>query len=94
MATEVTLKNVVAYVLLKSTSEDLGAIAAALRLRRSTLSQRAVAKFSRGDRVTFRDRTGNTVAGVVERVLQKNVRVKSDAGLVWRVPGSMLSAAA
>ena len=57
MATEVTLKNVVAYVLLKSTHEDLTAIVEALRLRRSTLSQRAVAKFRRGDRVTFRNRT-------------------------------------
>lgn len=92
MATEVTLKNVVAYVLLKSTHEELTTIAEAMRLRRSTLSQRAVAKFRRGQRVTFRNRTGNMVAGVVERVLQKNVQVKSEAGMVWRVPAAMLIA--
>jgi hypothetical protein len=93
VATQTALKDVLEFVATRAGTHDLNAIVDILKMRRNALSYQALAKFRRGDRVAFKGRSGQTISGTVERVMQKNVRVKSDGGGTWRVPAHMLSAA-
>ena len=92
MTTQTALKDVLEFVMTRAGNQDLNAIIDVLKTRRNTLSYQARAKFCRGSRVTFKGRSGQVISGTVERVMQKNVRVKSDGGGTWRVPAHMLSA--
>ena len=93
MTVQTALKDVLEFVATRAGTHDLNAILDVLKMRRNTLTYQARAKFRGGDRVTFKGRSGQVIVGTVERVMQKNVRVKSDGGGTWRVPAHMLSAA-
>jgi len=47
--------------------------------------------FNVGDRVTFKDRKGITVEGVVEKVKVKNILVLADTDERWDIPASFLT---
>jgi biotin-(acetyl-CoA carboxylase) ligase len=47
--------------------------------------------FNVGDRVTFKDRKGITVEGVVEKVKIKNILVLADTDEKWDIPASFLT---
>jgi hypothetical protein len=51
----------------------------------------ATGNFSTGDSVFFVNRSGEKISGVVEKVMQKNIKVSTPQG-IWRVPATMLKA--
>ena len=50
--------------------------------------------FRKGEKVTFKTKTGKTMQGVVQKVNRKTVSVLTDVGSSWRVSGSLLQKAA
>lgn len=54
-----------------------------------SLSRKATWSLQKGDQVTFKSRDGVTHTGVIEKVMQKNCRVKT-ATTTWKVAASFL----
>ena len=47
-------------------------------------------EFQRGDTVTFDDRDGRVVTGVIVRINQRTATIGTGDGTTWRVPFHML----
>lgn len=47
--------------------------------------------FQPGDRVSFVSKQGRVTVGTVLYVMQKNVKVKTDGGIIWRISGTLLT---
>ena len=75
------------------TSDQLNSILAAVKFRRNQLTQQTKRSITIGSQVRFvSSRSGQTMAGTVEKVAIKYVTVRTGQGL-WRVPASMLEVA-
>lgn len=72
--------------------DQLSSIAMALKLARTQLGQKAKTKFRIGDTVEF-GVGARCYTGRVEKIMQKNVLVKTTVGVTYRVPALMLKAA-
>jgi hypothetical protein len=69
--------------------EDLREVMNACNVRFRELQARAAHSFSRGDSVSFVTKSGQKITGVVTKVNQKTVSVKT-ATSEWKVSGSLL----
>lgn len=81
------------------TNEQLESIIAAVKFRRSQITQQNKRAFRVGDAVKFRNsRTGMTTVGTVKKINIKYIlvnesRANSLITSTWRVPANMLEAA-
>jgi hypothetical protein len=69
--------------------DDLREVMNACNVRFRELQSRAAHSFSRGDSVFFIAKSGQKITGVVTKVNQKTVSVKT-ATSEWKVSGSLL----
>ena len=76
----------------KWTNENLESMIMAVKFARSQLGKRNKNQFTIGDTVQFRSRDGRSYRGTVQKIMTKNITVKTNAGL-YRVPANMLEAA-
>jgi transcription antitermination factor NusG len=82
--------KVVAGIYALTTVEELREVTAALNLQWKVLQSRAAQGFRVGDKVTFVAKMGQTFSGVVEKVNQKTVAVKTGPYQTWRVSPNLL----
>ena len=71
-------------------NEDLNEIAQAVKSARARLGRAVTRSVTRGAKVSFSNRHGIPVQGVVDSVKIKNVIVNAN-GTKWRVPANMLT---
>lgn len=71
---------------------DFRTVANLYKQHQKNVATMATGNFSKGDSVFFINRSGQKVSGVVEKVMQKNIKVSTSQG-IWRVPATMLNAA-
>ena len=84
------MKDIIAYISVNATRDDLNAIARAHRFRSDSLRQVAKAQFTRGDTVTWHNsRTGGVMTGSVTKLNRKTIDVRTAQGL-WRVSAQLL----
>lgn len=69
--------------------DELRIVQNALAIRFKELQSRAAHSFSRGDKVKFTTRNGETVTGTVAKINQKTVTVNTPTSQ-WKVSGSLL----
>lgn len=75
------------------TNDQLNSILAAVKFRRTQLSKEVKRSLTVGSRVKFiSSRTGQTIAGTVEKVAIKYVTVRDPVRGLWKVPANMLEA--
>jgi len=73
------------------TNTQLGSIIDAVKFARARLMEETKRSLMLGDNVNFTSsKTGRNVTGVVVKIAQKYVTVKTIEGL-WRVPANMLN---
>lgn len=70
--------------------EDLDEFRQVLKSCRDTVNAVAKWEFKSGDRVRFVGRRGEVVTGTVERRMTKNILVRADDRVGWRVSPSVL----
>lgn len=70
---------------------EIREINAAVRFAYDKAVRAAPRQFKKGDRVQFKSRDGRIIEGTVEKVMQKNIRVKTDDGMGWRVGATLLT---
>ena len=70
----------------------LKTVASLFKQHQTNVATMATGNFSAGDTVYFVNRSGEKISGVVEKVMQKNIKVSTSQG-IWRVPATMLNAA-
>lgn len=70
---------------------DFKMVASLFKQHQTNVATMATGNFSTGDSVFFINRSGEKISGVVEKVMQKNVKVSTSQG-IWRVPATMLNA--
>ena len=71
--------------------EDLTKLGKALNLRFKQLQEMDVLEYDVGDKVSFDDREGNTVNGVITKMNRKTINVLQDNGVRWRIAPSHLT---
>jgi hypothetical protein len=77
----------------KFDNDQLNSIIMAVKFARAQIIKKNCRSFVVGDAVKFvSSRTGNTITGTVQKILIKNITVKTNVGL-YRVPANMLEAA-
>lgn len=84
------LNKAIVFVQFSATNEDLNQIIEAVKYRRAQLARRNTATLRVGATVSFVGRNGATVQGTVQKVMIKNVSVKTPT-TTWRVPANMLT---
>ncbi len=73
-------------------NDQLNSIVSAIKFRRAQIAKQAVRTFWNGDRVKFvHPKTGQVHVGTVSKVAIKYISINA-GGLVWRVPGNMVTA--
>ena len=70
---------------------DFKTVASLFKQHQNNVATMATGNFSTGDSVYFINRSGEKISGVVEKVMQKNIKVSTSQG-IWRVPATMLNA--
>ena len=70
---------------------DFKKVASLFKQHQTNVATMATGNFSTGDSVFFINRSGEKISGVVEKVMQKNIKVSTSQG-IWRVPATMLNA--
>ena len=75
----------------KMEGSDFKTVAALFKQHQTNVATMATGNFSTGDSVFFINRSGEKISGVVEKVMQKNIKVSTSQG-IWRVPATMLNA--
>jgi hypothetical protein len=70
---------------------DFKTVASLFKQHQTNVATMATGNFSTGDSVYFVNRSGEKISGVVEKVMQKNIKVSTSQG-IWRVPATMLNA--
>jgi hypothetical protein len=70
---------------------DFKTVANLFKQHQTNVATMATGNFSVGDSVFFVNRSGQKISGVVEKVMQKNIKVSTSDGN-WRVPATMLKA--
>ena len=70
---------------------DFKTVASLFKQHQTNVATLATGNFSTGDSVYFINRSGEKISGVVEKVMQKNIKVSTSQG-IWRVPATMLNA--
>jgi hypothetical protein len=75
--------------------EDLRDAQSALNARFRELQRRAAVFFQVGDKVSFKSRTGENITGIVNKVNQKTISIKTASTLSnpasnWKVSPSLL----
>lgn len=83
-------REVTTWIVASATRDEVDAVFKAVSQRVSILAQIAVRQFGPGDRVRWEGRGGVTERGVVEKVNQSTLNVRTDAGKQWRVHGTLL----
>lgn len=71
-------------------NEDLTSIIEAVKYARARLGRHTIWSIKRGDKVSYKGRSGRIVVGVVTDIKIKNVIVQVGASS-WRVPANMLT---
>jgi hypothetical protein len=85
------MKDIIAYISVNATRDDLNAIARAHRFRTDSLRQVAKAQFFKGDTVTWTNsRNGLTMTGSVNKLNRKTIDVRTREGFIWRVSAQLL----
>jgi hypothetical protein len=75
----------------KMEGADFKTVASLFKQHQTNVATMATGNFSTGDSVYFVNRSGEKISGVVEKVMQKNIKVSTSQG-IWRVPATMLNA--
>lgn len=76
------------------TNDQLNSIISAVKFRRAELTKQTKRQIRVGSQVRFvSSRTGQTVAGTVEKVAIKYITVRDSLRGLWRVPANMLEVA-
>ena len=75
----------------KMESGDFKMVASLFKQHQTNVATMATGNFSTGDSVFFINRSGEKISGVVEKVMQKNIKVSTSQG-IWRVSATMLKA--
>jgi len=75
----------------KMEGSDFKTVASLFKQHQTNVATMATGNFSTGDTVYFINRSGEKISGVVEKVMQKNIKVSTSQG-IWRVPATMLNA--
>ena len=75
----------------KMEGSDFKQVATMFKQHQNNVAQMATSNFERGDSVYFISRSGEKISGVVEKVMQKNIKVSTAKGM-WRVSATMLKA--
>ena len=75
----------------KMEGSDFKTVASLFKQHQTNVATMATGNFSTGDSVYFINRSGEKISGVVEKVMQKNIKVSTSQG-IWRVPATMLNA--
>lgn len=93
MSTAEQRKNVITvaqYISRITDADDLALIRAAYKdaIRKAAIA--AANKFNVGDRVTFYSKRHGLVRGTITGFLTKNITLKSDTGVRWRVHPTFL----
>lgn len=83
------MSTVVKSVLAIDNLEDLRKVQNALAIRFKELQSRAAHSFEKGDKVSFKTRSGETITGTVAKINQKTVTVNTPISQ-WKVSGSLL----
>ena len=74
------------------TNDQLNSVIDAVKFARSQITKTQTRSLRIGDTVQFRRRDGRSYRGTVQKIMTKNITVKTNAGL-YRVPANMLEAA-
>ena len=87
-----TIQQINSAIITQSwTNDNLSSMIAAIKYARAQLGRAAIVTMRVGDNVNFTNsKTGRNLTGVVMKVAQKYVTVKTIEGL-WRVPAVMLT---
>ena len=73
------------------TNDNLTSMIQAIQYARTQLTKQSIRSLALGDNVNFTSsKTGRNVTGVVTKIAQKYVTVRTIEGL-WRVPANMLT---
>jgi hypothetical protein len=75
----------------KMEAGDFKTVANLFKQHQTNVASMATGNFSTGDSVFFVNKRGQKISGVVQKVMQKNIKVSTDDG-IWRVPATMLQA--
>ena len=75
----------------KMEGSDFKTVASLFKQHQTNVATMATGNFSTGDSVFFINKSGEKISGVVEKVMQKNIKVSTSQG-IWRVPATMLNA--
>ena len=75
----------------KMEAGDFKTFANLFKQHQTNVASMATGNFSTGDSVFFVNKRGQKISGVVQKVMQKNIKVSTDDG-IWRVPATMLQA--
>ena len=78
---------------LKMDKEDLKALSKLINQRYDMLTQQQAQRFMVGDRVTFNDKTGRPVTGVVTKISGKTIKVDCGPLAKWTVSAGLLTLA-
>jgi hypothetical protein len=70
---------------------DFRTVATLFKQAQTNVATMATGNFSKGDSVYFISRSGEKILGVVEKVMQKNIKVSTNQG-TWRVAATLLKA--
>lgn len=81
-------KDILSFVLVEATNDDLNELIGAIKMRRQQLVKSVVRNVIKGDTVTFTSR-GRTYNGTVLDVKIKNLIVETQYGR-YRVPANMV----
>ena len=73
-------------------AEEIRSISQAISIKFKEMQRVASIRFSKGDKVSFQTRSGETITGVVARINQKTVTVNTPNSQ-WKVSGSLLKRA-
>lgn len=84
------LNAALVFIQFHATNEDLNQIVETVKYRRAQLARRTTATIRVGATVSFVGRNGITHQGTVQKVMIKNVSVKTPT-TTWRVPANMLT---
>tara|TARA_Y100000034_G_scaffold110158_1_gene142076 strand:- start:816 stop:1091 length:276 start_codon:yes stop_codon:yes gene_type:complete len=87
------IQNIIASILALDSDDELAQVYDAFKVRRRQLGDKKKNGFTVGDRVKFRSRRDNSwVCGEVSKLMIKNIGVRTDDGLNWRVAPAFLEA--
>lgn len=84
-------RNTLEKLFSKMNNNDLDLVAALHRSRLSSLSAAVASQFYVGETVKFRDKVGQIVEGVVQKVNVKTIKVLVGGSARWSVSPSLLT---